>query len=373
MYGGSGSGPALKYKSANVTAGEFGSWTPIGAVHTASGYDVAWKDTGTGRYTVWTTDGNGNYKANIGAVSGTSSALEKLEPLFRQDLNRDGVIGLYSAPGTTRQITNALAKITGSATIGTGATLRLTAADSASVTFAGTTGTLKLDRPSTFSGEIFNFSGDGTLSGSDHIDLKRIDYNTLQDSYANGVLTVTDGSGDTAKLNFNGSYVLANFAFASDGKGGTIVYDPPISSSSSQNSTGLGSGTTSAKTGNGAALELPAGVSESVAFASSKGALLVDSRASTSQPLNFAQSVAGQDLIDLPHIAFDAQTTLGHLPNDISTGGMPSLHDRPYGANAALLGNYMASSFAIASDNHGGGIVAAMPSEQPLLSSPHHA
>ena len=94
LYGGSGSGPALKYKGANVTAGEFGSWTPIGAVQTARGYDVAWKNTSTGRYMVWTTDGNGNYKGNIGAVSGTSSALEKLEPVFRQDLNRDGVIGL---------------------------------------------------------------------------------------------------------------------------------------------------------------------------------------------------------------------------------------------------------------------------------------
>ena len=86
---------------------------------------------------------------------------------------------------------------------------------------------MKLDQPSTFSGEIFDFSGDGTLSGSDQIDLKGIDYNTVQDSYANGVLTVTDGSGNTAKLNFSGSYVLANFAFASDGNGGTIVYDPP--------------------------------------------------------------------------------------------------------------------------------------------------
>ena len=49
LYGGSGSGPALKYKGANVTAGEFGSWTPIGAVQTASGYDVAWKNTSTGQ------------------------------------------------------------------------------------------------------------------------------------------------------------------------------------------------------------------------------------------------------------------------------------------------------------------------------------
>ena len=129
MYGSSGSGPALKYKSTNVTAGEFGSWTPIGAVHTASGYDVAWKNTSTGRNTVWTTDGNGNYKAKIGAVSGTSSALETLEPVFRQDLNRDGVVGLYAAPHATRQVTNALAGTTGSATIGVGATLELTAAD----------------------------------------------------------------------------------------------------------------------------------------------------------------------------------------------------------------------------------------------------
>ena len=96
----------MKYNGANVTAGEFGTWTPIGAVKTASGYDVAWKNTGTGQYTVWSTDSNGNYKGNMtgGAVSGTSPALESLEPVFQQDLNRDGVIGLYAAPGTTRQI-----------------------------------------------------------------------------------------------------------------------------------------------------------------------------------------------------------------------------------------------------------------------------
>ena len=41
-------------------------------MQTASGYDVAWKNTGTGQYTVWTTDSNGNYTGNlIGAVSGT--------------------------------------------------------------------------------------------------------------------------------------------------------------------------------------------------------------------------------------------------------------------------------------------------------------
>ena len=44
---------------------------------------------------MWSTDRNGNYKGNLtgGDVSGTSYALELLEPVFHQDLNRDGVIG----------------------------------------------------------------------------------------------------------------------------------------------------------------------------------------------------------------------------------------------------------------------------------------
>ena len=225
-------GPELKLNGAGVIAGTLGGWTPIGAVQTAGGYEVAWTLPGSNLFTVWSTDSNGNYISNIiGAVPGTSTALEQAETTFGQDLNGDGVVGLYAATGTTLQLSQALSGASGAATIAANATLELAAANSASVTFAASTGTLKLDQPSTFSGEIFNFAGDGTLSGSDHIDLKGMDYNTLQDSYANGVLTVTDGSGDTAKLNFNGSYVLANFAFASDGNGGTIVYDPPVSSS----------------------------------------------------------------------------------------------------------------------------------------------
>ena len=93
-----------------MTAGEFGAWTPIGAVQTASGYDVAWKNTASGQYTVWTTDSNGNYTGNLtgGAVSGNSYALESLEPVFNQDLNGDGTIGLTTTvisrrPRSSRQ------------------------------------------------------------------------------------------------------------------------------------------------------------------------------------------------------------------------------------------------------------------------------
>ena len=94
----SGSGPSLKYGGAAVVAGQFGAWAPIGAEQTASGYEVAWKVTGADQYTVWNTDSSGNYVSNaIGAVSGTSAALESLETSFHQDLNGDGVIGLPAA------------------------------------------------------------------------------------------------------------------------------------------------------------------------------------------------------------------------------------------------------------------------------------
>ena len=167
-------------------------------------------------------------------MPGNSAALEALETTFNQDLNGDGAIGLYAAPGTTLQISNALSGTSGSATIGAGATLELAAANSASVTFNSSTGMLKLDNPSTFSGTIYDFTGNGTLSGSDQIDLKGINFNSVHDSYSNGVLTVTDGK-HTDTLDFNGSYTLANFKFASDGSGGTIVYDPPAPAGKSRN------------------------------------------------------------------------------------------------------------------------------------------
>ena len=56
-----GSGPSLKYGGADVVAGQFGNWAPIGAEQTASGYEVAWKVTGADQYSVWTTDSSGNY------------------------------------------------------------------------------------------------------------------------------------------------------------------------------------------------------------------------------------------------------------------------------------------------------------------------
>jgi hypothetical protein len=119
-----GSGPTLKYQGANITAGEFGSWAPIGAEATASGYEMAWKVTGADQYTVWNTDTNGNDTTNtIGTVSGSSAALEGLETSFHQDLNGDGVIGVPAAtsPATMSPV-QATPSSVSQASVGTGPT-----------------------------------------------------------------------------------------------------------------------------------------------------------------------------------------------------------------------------------------------------------
>jgi hypothetical protein len=93
-----GAGPELKLNGAAVVAGQSGTWSPIAAEQTATGYEVAWKNSAADQYTVWSTDSNGNFLSLVAAnLSGSSTALETLEPSFHQDLNGDGVIG----PATT--------------------------------------------------------------------------------------------------------------------------------------------------------------------------------------------------------------------------------------------------------------------------------
>ena len=78
---GSNTGPELQFGGSPLTPALLGTWTPIGAIQvTGGGYDVALHNASSGLYTVWSTDSNGNYLSNvIGAVSGTSTALESPE------------------------------------------------------------------------------------------------------------------------------------------------------------------------------------------------------------------------------------------------------------------------------------------------------
>ena len=81
LYDSSDAGPVLKYGGSDVVAGPVGTWLPIGAEATASGYEVAWSLAGADQYSVWNTDSNGNFTSYItsGAVSGSSTVLQSLE------------------------------------------------------------------------------------------------------------------------------------------------------------------------------------------------------------------------------------------------------------------------------------------------------
>ncbi|MDT4740693.1 hypothetical protein RPS27_23550, partial [Bradyrhizobium sp. WYCCWR 12699] len=50
------------------------------------------------QFTIWYTDGNGNYTSNAGLLAASSNALKSFETSFHQDLNGDGVIGASAAP-----------------------------------------------------------------------------------------------------------------------------------------------------------------------------------------------------------------------------------------------------------------------------------
>jgi serralysin len=106
LFNSGGLGPVLESGGAPVVAGQYGGWAPIGAEAITGGYEVAWKLAGADQYTVWTTDGNGNYITNTALSSGSSPAFEAFEPSFQQDLNGDGVIGapttVIEAFGSTR-------------------------------------------------------------------------------------------------------------------------------------------------------------------------------------------------------------------------------------------------------------------------------
>jgi hypothetical protein len=125
--------------------------------------------------------------------------------------------------------------------IGSGAQLEFGASGSAgdTITFLGSTGTLKIDNAASFHSTIARLGDDGTHSyaGADHIDLADVAFGSLTTptfDAAHDVLTVSDGT-HTAVLQLTGSYSFGNFHFQNDGNGGTMIWDPPVSGGSNAN------------------------------------------------------------------------------------------------------------------------------------------
>ena len=118
-----------------------------------------------------------------------------------------------------------------------GGTVEFDSSSSANVAFnnAGGYGELVLGDAAGFSGQISGFTGTAPNAiSSDVIDVSGINYNSgdFSDSYnaSTGVLTLSDGTSSESLtfINFTGS-----FKFASDGSGGTDIFDPPAPANSS--------------------------------------------------------------------------------------------------------------------------------------------
>jgi hypothetical protein len=143
---------------------------------------------------------------------------------------------LEAATGGTLVIDDAVVGA-GSEKIGAGAILEFgsSVASTQTVTFEGSTGTLKLDDPTHFAADI---SG---LKDSDGIDLAGFDAThtkiTRVDTGTGTVLTVTDENhtvhnGTAASITLLGDYTDSAFTISSDHHGGVLIVDPPASPSS---------------------------------------------------------------------------------------------------------------------------------------------
>ena len=111
--------------------------------------------------------------------------------------------------GSTQAIAGPVSGTEVPLTIAGGATVAIDGLSAQSVTFAGSTGTLKLDDPQGYAGVI---SG---LSGADAIDLSGFAYGanvtaTYSGNASGGTLTVTDGA-KTAKIALSGDYLSSGW------------------------------------------------------------------------------------------------------------------------------------------------------------------
>ena len=169
----------------------------------------------------WEWDPNGN-TTNVGPSIDSFS--EQNSPALVQ-----AIAGFQSVsvPAATQLVVTHAIGAQGSAT------LELVAADSRSVNFAGPTETLILDHSSTFTGVLFDFTGNGNPPSSDQIDLRDMNFEpgtteSFSGNASGGTLTVYDAQGNTANILLSGNYTNSTFTLSSDGQGGTVVIDPRV-------------------------------------------------------------------------------------------------------------------------------------------------
>ena len=184
----------------------------------------------------------------------------------------------------------------------------------------------------------------------------------------NTTLTLYDNSTVVGTLTLSGNYSGDTFTTTEINSNLTQIVDPPAPTGTIAN--GTDPPAPAVTIANGANFEISSASADEVTFASITGQLQLDHSQS------FAGTVAGfgnQDQIDLRDIAFSANTTLGYSTNGVNGGGTMTASDGVDVAKIAVLGQYAASSFVMASDGHGGTLITEAPQlmAQTQLTHPH--
>ena len=185
-------------------------------------------DSTTDTTTLTVHDSNGNLTETfklLGDLSGSS---------WNVATDNHGGVNIVDPPASSGQLLNGMimndpGPAVQPTVIADDATAHIDTPSSETVTFTGSTGSLVIDDPVDFHGHIAGFTGTAPdAQHSDTIDLVGIDFNSAQfdETYnaSTGLLSMTDGS-HAASFTFDN--FKATLAFASDGKGGTLITDPP--------------------------------------------------------------------------------------------------------------------------------------------------
>ena len=301
--------------------------------------------------------------------SGTLEATGSGGLIVNSDVANSGLIWAYGGDITI----NGAVTGNGSALIGGAATLEFAAASSVNVMFAGDNfGTLVLDNPTAYTGQIFGFTGTGPQN-SDVIDLKGITfdagtswaYHDNAGSDTGGTLTINEAiNGITTAVESvtfaNGDYSTANFILTSDGHGGTLITDPPANSGAATINSGM-------------TLEIGGTSEQNISFANNDGntgtLVLNDSADFTGQISGFTGNTSISDVIDLKDIDF-AKAAETYTENSNGTGGTLTVSDGTDTAHINFSGGYVLGNFEFASDAQGGTLIMDPPVDGSPVNPP---
>jgi hypothetical protein len=313
---------------------------------------------------VWTISGSNMFGAGIDVINNAGT----IDVIGNSSFTAAGILTINNT-GTVNVKSGALVIAgsvtgTGSIIVENGASLEISGSVAANeiMTFAGTTGTVKLDLPPsniTIAGMAGNDGIDLAGFDSNSITIGAIAYNTISNTTA---VPISDAHGHSTTLTLVENYTGSTFTPSSDNNGGTTIIDPPASPLVDTTSTipvtdvDIGSDTINS----GTTLELVGASGADVSFANTSGhtgtLVLEDSVSFTGQITGFAGdgTVLNSDSIDLKDINFAT-------PKEAYSDGTLTVSAGVDVASTHFDGSYDFGNFIFSSDGHGGTLVVDPP------------